>query len=140
MANSAGYFTEMNPAFKKVLGYSEEELRRTQFIDFVHPDDILKTKEVIENLALGQGLENFMNRYRRKDGTYVWFMWNATPYDGFIYATARVVDDLVEAREKLEERVRESEEMNRLMVGRELLMAEMKKELAALKAERQAKL
>lgn len=135
IANFDAYFIEMNPAFMEVLGYSEDELRRTSFIEFVYHEDVEKTKEAMQKLKLGESIENFINRYQKKDGSYAWLMWNAIPHNGFVYATARVVTELVEVRKKLEERIKEFEDMNRLMVGRELIMIEMKKELAKLKGE-----
>src|SRR5262249_50189212 len=38
-ANEAGYFTRVNPAFERVLGYTTEELLRTPYMELIHPDD-----------------------------------------------------------------------------------------------------
>lgn len=138
IANSRGYFTEINPAFNKVLGYLQNELLDSPFVDFVHPDDREQTLQTIEKLNRGESVENFYNRYLKKDGTYTWLLWNATPHNGSIYAIAHPVDTLIEAQEKLKKKVEETEKLNHLMVGRELAMIEMKKELAALKGENPA--
>lgn len=138
LANNEGYFIEINPAFTKSLGYDSEELLKTPFIEFVHPDDRGKTKQAMEMLSRGEFIENFTNRYRQKDGKYTWFMWNATPHEGTIYAIAHPVGNLMEAQEKLQVKLAELEKLNHLMVDRELAMIEMKKELATIKAGNQS--
>ncbi len=39
VAEENGTFIRVNPAFNRILGYSDEELRRMHFLDLVHPDD-----------------------------------------------------------------------------------------------------
>lgn len=135
LANSEGYFIEINPAFTKILGYTPEELLGTPFVNFVHPDDKEKTKQTMDKLNRGELVENFTNRYMKKDGTYTWFMWNATPHNGTIYALAHPVSGLMETQEELEAKLAELEKLNRLMINRELMMIEMKRELKALKED-----
>jgi PAS domain S-box-containing protein len=84
-------FVKVNPAFEKVLGYSEEELISKPFLDFIHPDDVESTKEVIrEKLREGVSVIAFENRYRCKDGSYRWLNWNSHPIPdrGMTYAIA----------------------------------------------------
>ncbi len=40
VTNFDGYYTKVNPAWEKILGWSVEELLSKKFIDFVHPDDV----------------------------------------------------------------------------------------------------
>ena len=89
-------FTKINPAFTEVLGYSEEELLAHSFLDFIHPDDKEQTQMVIdEQLQRGEKVISFINRYRCKDGSYVWLDWNShpVPEKGFTYAIARDITD-----------------------------------------------
>ena len=97
IANTQGYFEILNANFEKVLGYSEKELLENKFTDFVHPDDVESTLKEIEKLKTGAVTLNFVNRYRKKDGTYLWFDWSATPdtASGKLYAIAR---DITEKR------------------------------------------
>ncbi len=94
IANVDGYFEIINPAFEKLLGYKSDEMTENQFLNYVHPDDIDLTLTEIEKLKGGALTIGFLNRYRKKDGTYVLLNWNSTPdsFTGKLYAVARVVN------------------------------------------------
>ena len=101
-------FTKINPSFSRILGYTEEELLGRPFLDFIHPDDVQKTVDVIEQeLKKGSKVLSFENRYRRKDGEYLTFEWNSHPAPelGITYAIAH---DITE-RKKMEEELIASE-------------------------------
>jgi PAS domain S-box-containing protein len=91
IAGSDGYFKRVNPAFMKTLGYSEEELLSTPFVEFVHPEDLASTFREMEKLRHGEETVFFTNRYRHRNGGYCWIEWNAAPAgEGRrIYAAAR---------------------------------------------------
>ncbi len=95
IADTAGYLKRMNPAFVRLLGYTEEELVARPFIEFIHPDDRAGTLEAAKDLAGGNAVTDFENRYRRKDGIYRWISWRATadPERGILYGVARDVTD-----------------------------------------------
>ena len=86
IANTDGYFLRLNPPWEKVLGYSRQELMAKRFLDFVHPDDLVKTQEAVSTLASQQKVISFENRYRCRDGTYRWLEWTAAPAGNLIYA------------------------------------------------------
>ena len=102
IATASGYFTKVNPAWSKTLGYTEEELLSAPFIELIHPDDVASTKAELERRVSGQeGTLNFVNRYRAKDGSYRWFEWNSTPVEeGVLYAVARDITDRIEQEMK----------------------------------------
>lgn len=103
IANMDGYFVVVNPQFEKVLGYSEKELVENQFFQFIHPDDIEATVLETEKLRRGALTLNFANRYRKKDGSYLWFEWNVTPdlVHGKLYAIARDITLRKDTEEQL---------------------------------------
>lgn len=79
VANTRGYFTRVNQAWTKALGWSAEELTSRPFADFVHPDDLDATLREAELLVTGtHETIAFENRYRCRDGSYRWLSWHAT--------------------------------------------------------------
>ena len=99
IASFEGVFLRVNENFPRLLGYDAAELTSRPFIDFVHPDDRQKTVDQCSSIALGNQCVRFRNRYRRADGRYLWFEWNAQawPEDRAIYAVARDVTRRIEA-------------------------------------------
>lgn len=101
-------FLKINPAFTRILGYSEQELLNRPFLDFIHPDDVAPTIATINGmLQKGEKVIDFLNRYRCKDGTYRWLSWvsHPIPKRGVTFAVAH---DITE-RKTAEERIRQSE-------------------------------
>lgn len=86
-----GHFRRLNAAWERTLGFSVEELMARPFIEFVHPDD--RERTLAQNRAVRAGSQalGFENRYLCRDGSYRWFLWNATPdiIGGVIYSVAR---------------------------------------------------
>jgi PAS domain S-box-containing protein len=106
IADFDGYFKELNPAWDRTLGYTKQELLSKPYIEFVHPDDRASTLAEAQKISTGRETIVFENRYRCKDGSYKWLLWNATPVveDQLIFAAARDITDhkrLEDEREKL---------------------------------------
>lgn len=103
IANADGYFKRVNPAFTRTLGWSEAELLARPFIDFVHPDDRAATqREVERQVATGQPVLHFENRYQQKDGAWRVLAWKGVAQPGgVLYGTARDVTDSKLAEEAL---------------------------------------
>jgi PAS domain S-box-containing protein len=105
IATFDGYFVRVNPAWQAILGYSEEEVRATPFMEFVHPDDKEPTERAMSALTTGERVIDFENRYRAKDGSYKRLQWTSAPFihQGLIYAVARDVTDRRAAEEELQQ-------------------------------------
>lgn len=93
IADTAGVWIAASPAWTDLLGWSEEELigHTSQWME--HPDDVSATRERIDDLAHGQPVLRFDNRFRAKDGSYRTFSWTAVPEGDLIYCVARDVTD-----------------------------------------------
>jgi len=87
--NSEGYFETSNPAWKTVLGWSEEEVAATSIFELLHPDDLERTRQGFALTQIGQPAIRFPNRYRCKDGGYRWISWVGVPEDGLVYCSGR---------------------------------------------------
>ena len=103
IASTEGYFVELNPAWERVLGHTQEELKARPFVDFVHPDDRRATLEEAALLSGGRDTVRFVNRYRTKGGDYRWLLWSSRlSEDGhWFLAVARDITDLKEHEQHL---------------------------------------
>jgi PAS domain S-box-containing protein len=122
ISSGDGYFKRMSRAVTEMLGYSVDEALRIPYMDLIHPDDRAATTGIVEaQLGRGERVDQFVNRYRHKDGSWRTFSWRSVPRGNLMYASARDVTDsaraeleLREAKESLElrvaERTRELEE------------------------------
>jgi PAS domain S-box-containing protein len=105
IADFAGFFKRLNPAWEKTLGYTDEELRARPYIEFIHPDDRAATLAQAEKVAGGEPVLSFENRYLCKNGGYRWLLWQAAPSlsEQLIYAVALDIT----ARKQGEDQTRE---------------------------------
>jgi len=66
-------FLSVNPAFSKLMEYSEAELKNMTAYDLTHPEDLQQTKENIgEMKTSGQTMKRFEKRYITKSGKVIW--------------------------------------------------------------------
>lgn len=111
IASTDGYFLKLNQAWEDALGYSIQELIGRKFTDFIHEEDLPATLEAISELSRQKQLLNFVNRYRRKDGSYRFIQWRSHPHGKLIYASARDITEIVEDKKDLELLVALSEDL-----------------------------
>jgi diguanylate cyclase (GGDEF)-like protein/PAS domain S-box-containing protein len=104
IASTDGYLKRINPAFERTLGWTEQELLRRPFVEFIHPDDVEATRLEVERLATGVPTISFENRYRCADGTYKHLVWTChpDPQTGLLYAVARNITDSKRAEERFQ--------------------------------------
>jgi len=114
VASPDGYWLQVNPMGERILGYSSQEFKTRPWIEWVHPEDRQMTLKQLQKLRDCAEMVSFENRYRCKDGSYKWLLWNMTfcSTRNLIYAVAR--DNT--QRKEAEAAHRESEERFRLLV------------------------
>jgi PAS domain S-box-containing protein len=136
VAGFDGYFKRVNPAWQRILGYSEAELLSRPFMEFVHPDDREATVgEVRKQVDLGQEVIYFENRYLHKDGTLRWLMWTSTPFleQQVVYGAARDITERKAAEETMASYARELETSQRELEDQAARLAQLVRELEIAK-------
>jgi len=114
VADFSSHIVAVNPAFKTVLGWSEADLLGTDFLTFVHRDDVASTLREVAGLSSGRTTFSFENRYRHCDGSYRTLAWSAAPDAGFIHAVARDVTaerEAAAAMRRTEQALQQSQKM-----------------------------
>lgn len=118
IAGINGYFHWISPTFERTLGWTPDEMTSRPWTEFLHPDDLGTSTAEADILFSGKEIFTFENRFRHKDGSYRWFLWNAQPYpeEQVIYAAAVDITDRVRVeheRFRAEAALRETEEHSR---------------------------
>jgi len=114
-----GRFLATNSAYHKMLGYTEEELRKLTFLDITHEDYRESNWVLITELLEGKR-EQFQveKQYWRKDGSSIWVSNNVSLVPGtenvprFIMALSEDISE----RKRAEEALRKSEERSRTLL------------------------
>lgn len=104
IAHKDGTYRRASPSFKRILGYSPEQIEGSSFMEFVHPEDAKNAAQALDVLLMGVPIADFEIRYRASGGDYRRLSFNAEldRRTGLIYSTARDITDLriLEARNK----------------------------------------
>jgi PAS domain S-box-containing protein len=101
VADRAGVWRTVNPAWTRTLGWSEAELlgRTSQWLE--HPDDGGLTRSQVRKLGEADTTVRFECRFRHKDGSFRWLSWTGVADGPYIYAVARDVTADKAAAERL---------------------------------------
>ncbi|MBC8782718.1 sensor domain-containing diguanylate cyclase [Pseudomonas fluorescens] len=93
----------VSDACEALLGYRADELTGTLITDYMHPEDLARTRASIMRVMNGKPHVDFRNRYIRKDGNAVHILWAAfwSEEVGARIGVARDVTALTQAEEEL---------------------------------------
>jgi PAS domain S-box-containing protein len=113
IASNDGYFKRMSPAILDLLGYTIEEALKIPYMEMIHPDDRTEAMSTVERqMKKGERINDYVGRFRHKDGSYRTLSWRSMPRGELMFASARDVTDSVrtelelrESKEQLEARV-----------------------------------
>ena len=92
-----GRIKAINPAWKKVLGWSEAEVLESGRFALVHPDDLALTYAGVKQLAQGVSPVRLEHRLRHKDGSYRVIAWTTVPDGPLLHGVGRDMTALREA-------------------------------------------
>ena len=109
-----GYLKLHNPAWNRMLGYDDQELATTPYIDLIHPDDQAAARAVIDRMASGGTTIEFVCRIRRRDGMWRHILWSGqgAPDDGCFYVVGKDVTERRRLDQELENRAARLERIN----------------------------
>jgi PAS domain S-box-containing protein len=109
-----GYLKLFNPAWNRSLGYDDDELSGTPYLDFIHPDDQEAAQSVIERMAGGASAIEFVCRIRRKDGMWRHILWSGqgAPEDACFYIVGKDITERRRLDQELENRAARLERIN----------------------------
>lgn len=139
LVSPEGSFLKVNKALADIVGYTPDELTAKTFQEITHPDDLeIDLSHVKEMLAGERETYQMEKRYYHKNKYIVWILLAVSlvrDEEGNPVHFISQIQDITkrkEAEKKLEDKVLELERMNKAMIGRELRMQELKKEIKDL--------
>ncbi|RYC29984.1 PAS domain S-box protein [Lichenibacterium minor] len=114
VADSAGVWLSVNPAWTRVLGWDADAIvgRTSEWLE--HPDDRAKTAAAVATLSRSGTTAAFENRFLARDGGYRHLSWTIVSDEGQGYCVTRDVTEEKEraaALAQVEEALRQSQKM-----------------------------
>lgn len=77
LVDAAGHIIYVNRACERIFGYTQREMIGQLMVSFLHPEDLLRTREESLQVMAGFPRVGFENRYLHKNGHIVNIMWSA---------------------------------------------------------------
>jgi PAS domain S-box-containing protein len=119
VASPSGEILFANRKFADLLDYSIDEIIGRSANDFIPDFHIDKVEKTRQRLRAGESVQESM-RFRKKDGTIIWTIYNATPLfdnEGRHTGNLALHTDITE-KKKIEEELEAREKMYSLMISR----------------------
>jgi len=114
VSNFEGYVLSMNPAWSRLLGWTEDEIKAMHVSELRHPDDGAHSEAGRKQLAQGVPTVRMENRFRHKDGTWRWLHWTMTEDNGLIYVAGRHVTAEKESAAALQQAQRQAAHLQKM--------------------------
>jgi PAS domain S-box-containing protein len=114
VSNFEGYFLSINPAWTRLLGWSEDEIKSMHVSELRHPEDAPASIAGRAQLAHGATTVRMENRFRHKDGSWRWLQWTMTASKGLLYVAGRHVTAEKEAAAALERAQRQTANLQKM--------------------------
>jgi PAS domain S-box-containing protein len=139
LINRKGEFIDANKAAEELTGYKREEVLGTNLAkaNLLPVNQLPKALTLIAKNTLGQPTGPDVFTLKRKDGSRVEIEIKSYPIEingeRAVLGAARDITLRKQEEEETKKHTQEVEKLNDLMVGRELKMVEMKKEIEDLK-------
>lgn len=133
-------FLDVNKKWHEVLGYSKEEVKKITLWDILRPDQIPHCQEAFQKVLSGQNIERVETVFVSKSGkeTFVEGTVSAKFKNNQFVSTRGIFRDISTRKiieKQLQDKIVELEKFNRVAVGRELKMVELKNKIAELETQ-----
>lgn len=106
ITNGDGFFKKVNPAFAKMLGYSEEEVCSLHYSNFIYPEDLKITSKIYKHFGPDSPTKDPLEiRYLSKDGAIKWVKWSKVirVNDNTIYGIGRDITETKRFESEIED-------------------------------------
>lgn len=107
-------FLRVNKAWSDLLGVPMKTLQRRNVSDFVHPDDLQRTKEICSLNQLNTKGSPFVTRLKIHDGSYRFIEWHCVPHGNQMFSAAHDITDKIHIQESLIQGIQHEKELNEM--------------------------
>ena len=105
----AGRIKYINSILPSILGVNQDSFLNKKatniVLDYVHPQDVDITIQALGDVVNGQRINGIENRYRARNGDYIWLSWMLIPFfdQEIFYAIAHEVTERKKLEKSLED-------------------------------------
>lgn len=140
--NEKGQYTYCSEKVKDILRYSPKEILGKTPFDLMPKEEAKEIREIFSKLIKNkEPIKDLENWNLRKDGNLICLLTNAVPIideNGSLKGYRGVDKDITDRKkseEEIKKRTKELEKFNKIAVGRELKMVELKKKVKELESK-----
>ena len=135
LSNMEGELLMYNKMLLKISGFTAEEIKEIKYVSKLYYDP--KDREfIIAKVTKNGYIDQYPVKFKKKDGSYFESLMSLrrVNYQGKPHFLAIVTDmtEKLATEKKVAEKVKELEQVNQFMIGRELGMAELKNQIKDL--------
>ncbi len=90
--DAQGRYASVNPAVRKILGWTQEQFLALGLRQQIHPDDYEATRQALAQARQAeatQGVRHLENRVLKRDGSYAWITWSMSWAQDSLYMAGR---------------------------------------------------
>ena len=138
-----GKILSWNKGAQKLYGYEANEIVGKNISVLLPESRFDEVKKILKRIENGEKIEHFETERKSKNGKIIQVSLTLSPIkdeDGKIQGASSIARDITKQKQnekEIQERMEEAEKFNKLMVGRELKMIELKEENKKLKEQLQ---
>jgi PAS domain S-box-containing protein len=134
VVSPSGHYLSTNPAFQRMLGYTEEELMGKHFSEVTYLPDVVQIERIFHGVsARPHEMVEAEKRYVRADGSLVWahlLTAAVTNSDGTLVNYVTVVEEITARKEAEAQRQRTQAELEQVVAARTVELQRTADELA----------